>query len=79
MCSSDLKVLMKDGEFTCFDDILAKINQLSEPEKCTITEIITLCRLLLVKSSNQCSKREILFFCSATENVATLDDDTNKI
>ena len=24
------KVLMKDGEFTCFDDILAKIKQLSE-------------------------------------------------
>ena len=41
------KVLMKDGEFTCFDDILAKIKQLSEAEKC-ITEIITLCKLLLV-------------------------------
>ena len=36
------KVLMKDGEFTCFDDILAKIKQLSEAEKCMITEIITL-------------------------------------
>ena len=42
------KVLMKDGEFTCFDDILAKIKQLSEAEKCMITEIITLCKLLLV-------------------------------
>ena len=31
------KVLMKDGEFTCFDDILAKIKQLSEAEKCMIT------------------------------------------
>ena len=39
---------MKDGEFTCFDDILAKIKQLSEAEKCMITEIITLCKLLLV-------------------------------
>ena len=27
---------MKDGEFTCFDDILAKIKQLSEAEKCMI-------------------------------------------
>ena len=35
-------VLMKDGEFTCFDHILAKIKQLSEAEKCTITEIINL-------------------------------------
>ena len=42
------KVLMKDGEFTSFDDILAKIKQLSEAEKCMITEIITLCKLLLV-------------------------------
>ena len=42
------KVLMKDGEFTCFDDILAKIKQLSEAEKCMITEIITLCKLLLL-------------------------------
>ena len=42
------KVLMKDGEFTCFDDILAKIKQLSEAKKCMITEIITLCKLLLV-------------------------------
>ena len=42
------KVLMKDGEFTCFDDILAKIKKLSEAEKCAITEIITLCKLLLV-------------------------------
>ena len=39
---------MKDGEFTSFDDILAKIKQLSEAEKCMITEIITLCKLLLV-------------------------------
>ena len=42
------KMLMKDGEFTCFDNILAKIKQLSEAEKCMITEIITLCKLLLV-------------------------------
>ena len=40
------KVLMKDGGFTC----LAKIKQLSEAEKCMISEIITLCgTLLLVK------------------------------
>ena len=42
------KVLIKEGEFTCFDDILAKIKQLSEAEKCMITEIITRCKLLLV-------------------------------
>ena len=42
------KVMMKDGEFTCFDDILAKIKQLSEAEKFMITEITTLCKLVLV-------------------------------
>ena len=71
---------MKDGEFTCFYDILAKIKQLSEAEKCMITEIITLCKLLLVNpATSAAGAREILFLCSETENVATLDDDTNKI
>ena len=57
------KVLLKDGEFACLDDILAKIKQLSEAEKCMISEIITLCKLLFCKFSNQCSRREILFIC----------------
>ena len=35
---------MKDGEFTCFDEI----KQLSEAEKCMITGFITLCKLVLV-------------------------------
>lgn len=42
------KMLLKDGEFTCFDDILAKTKQLSGAEKCMITEIVTLCKLSLV-------------------------------
>ena len=42
------KELMKDGEFTCLDNILAKIKQLSEAEKGMISDIITLCKLLLV-------------------------------
>ena len=54
-------------EFTCLDDILARIKFLSETEKCIISEIITICKILLVKS-NQCSRREILFFYSETEN-----------
>ena len=39
---------MKDGEFTCLDDISAKIKQFSESEKCMISEIIIICKLLLV-------------------------------
>ena len=65
------KVLMKDGEFTCFDDILAKIKQLSE--------IITLCKLLLANPATSAADERFFFFCSETENVATLDDDTKKI
>ena len=42
------KVLMKDGVFTCLDDILAKVKQFSEAEKRRISEIITICKLLLV-------------------------------
>ena len=42
------KVLKKDGAFTCLDDILVKIKELNEAEKCMISEIITLCNLLLV-------------------------------
>ena len=45
-----IKVLVKDGELTRLDDILARIKQLSETEKCMIhvSEIITICKLLLV-------------------------------
>ena len=39
---------MKDGEFTCLDDILAKIKRLSEAKKCMISEIITPSKLHLV-------------------------------
>ena len=51
------KVLMKDGEFNCFDDILAKIKQLSEAEKCMITEIITLCKLLVNAATSAAGER----------------------
>ena len=38
----------KDGEFTCFDDVLIKIKNLCEFETNMISEIITICKLLLV-------------------------------
>ena len=42
------KLLMKEGEFTCLDDIQAKMKTFSEAEKSMISEIITICNLLLV-------------------------------
>ena len=43
-----LKVLLKDGDFLCFDDIILKIKDLLTPEWNMISEIITICKLLLV-------------------------------
>ena len=36
------KMLMKDREFTSFDDILATIKQLSEALKCMITVLLNM-------------------------------------
>ena len=42
------KVLVKDEELNCCDDILVYIKKLPEPGKSMINEIITICKLLLV-------------------------------
>ena len=47
---------MKDGEFTCLDDILAKIKWLSKAEKCMISEIINQCKLLLVNPATSAAR-----------------------
>jgi len=41
-------VLLKDGGFLCFDDIILKIRELLTPERNMISEIITICKLILV-------------------------------
>ena len=43
-----LKVLLKDGDFLCFDDIIFKIKELLTPERKMINEVITVCKLILV-------------------------------
>ena len=40
-----LKVLLKDGYFLCFDDIIVKIKELLTPERKMINEAITVCKL----------------------------------
>ena len=42
------KVLVKNDELKCFDDILVYIKKLPELEKSMINEIITICKLLLL-------------------------------
>ena len=43
-----LQVLLKDGDYFWFDDITVKIEELPNPEREMIKEVITLCKLLLV-------------------------------
>ena len=43
-----LQVLLKDGDYFCFDDIVVKIKELPNPEQEIIKEAITLCKLILV-------------------------------
>ena len=43
-----LQVLLKDGDYLCFDDIKGKIKELPNPEREMIKEVITLCKLILV-------------------------------
>ena len=50
-----LKVLLKEGDFLCFDDIVLKIKELPTPERKMINEIISVCRLLLVNLATSAS------------------------
>ena len=43
-----LQVLLKDGDYFCFDDIIVKTKELPNPEREMINEVITLCKLILV-------------------------------
>ena len=42
------KVLLKDGDFLCLDDIIVKIKELLTPERKMINEVITVSKLILV-------------------------------
>ena len=43
-----LQVLLKVGDYFCFDNIIVKIKELPNPEREIIKEVITLCKLILV-------------------------------
>ena len=48
-----LQVLLKNGDYFCFDDIIVKIKGLPRPERETIKEVITSCKLILVYSATR--------------------------
>ena len=41
-------MLLKDGDYFCFDDIIVKIKELPNPEQEMIKQVITFCKLILV-------------------------------
>ena len=43
-----LQVLLKDGDYFCFDDIIVKIKEPPSSEREMIKDVITLCKLILV-------------------------------
>ena len=50
-----LKVLLKEGDFLCFDDIVVKIKELPTPERKMMNEVISVCKLLLVNPATSAS------------------------
>ena len=50
-----LKVLLKEGDFLCFDDIVVKIKELPTPERKMINEVISVYKLLLVNPATSAS------------------------
>ena len=46
-----LKVLIKDAQINCFADVLKAVKSLSDHERHMITEVIVICKLLLVNQS----------------------------
>ena len=50
-----LKLLLKEGDFLCFDDIVVKIKELLTPERRMINKVISVCKLLLVNPATSAS------------------------
>ena len=46
-----LQVLLQDGDYFCFDDIIVKIRELPNPEREMTKEVITLCKPILVNTA----------------------------
>ena len=50
-----LKVLLKEGDVLCFDDIVAKIKELPTLEGKIINKVISVCKLILVNPATSAS------------------------
>ena len=74
-----LKLLLKEGDFLCFYDIVVKIKELPTPERKMINEVISVCKLLLVNPATSASGERSFFHCPKIENMASLHNDTRAI
>ena len=52
-----LKVLIKDAQINCFADVLKAAKSLSDHEKHMITEVIVICKFLLVNPATSATGR----------------------
>ena len=50
-----LKVLLKEGDVLCFDDIVVKIKELPSSEGKIINKVISVCKLILVNPTTSAS------------------------
>ena len=74
------KILVKDDELNCFDDILVYIKKLLQPEKRMINLIITICKFLLVNlATSTAGERMIVFHYSKVENMAPFENDASQV
>ena len=72
------KVLLKDGDFLCLDDIIVKIEELLTPERKMINDVITVCKLILVDPATSAAGDHERSFSTArrlTENMASFNND----
>ena len=70
-----LKVLLKDGDFLCLDEIIVKIKELLTPERKMINEVIMVCKLILVDPATSAAGERSVFDCSEIKNMASFNND----
>ena len=74
-----LQVLLKDGDYFCFDDVIIKIKELPNPEREMIKEVITLCKLILLNLATSAAGERSFFDCPEAKNMAPFKNEPGTI
>ena len=74
-----LQVLLQDGDYFCFDDIIVKIRELPNPEREMTKEVITLCKLILVNPATSAAGKRTFFDCPEAENMVPFKNEAGTI